>query len=62
MGHHPTVDKDHDFDHSLTEANKQQGASRGNVMPLKAQYRLLVLATVILTLVVIVYMFWMRKS
>lgn len=61
MGNHPTVDKDHDFDHSLTEANKH-AAPKGNAMPLRTQHRLLTLATAILTIVIIGYMFWMRNT
>ena len=60
MGHHPTVDQDHDFDHSLTEAHKH-AISLGNVMPLRTQYRLLTLITVILTIAIIAYLTWLYK-
>lgn len=60
MGHNPTVDKDHEFDHSMSSAHMHDTFRRGAVT-LKTQYRLLTLVTVILTIAVIAYLTWLRK-
>lgn len=56
LGHNPTVDKDHEFDHSLSTAHRY--GTWKNALNTKTQNRLLILSTVILALAVFVYTYW----
>jgi len=57
LGRNPVVDKGYEFDHSLSSVPQQHDTGRRDAMTSKTQNRWLILATVILTLAVIAYMF-----